>query len=230
MLLCQQKGGTAMDQQKIGAFIRALRQEKALTQEQLAERLNVSNRTVSRWETGSNMPDISTLLELCAVLDVSIQELLQGSRIAQEAQTPQDSLQEIAQYARHREERSLRHVIFASMGFLGAWLSSLALAFAAAFSTSAVGLWSVLIMETATVLVYALLMLLRKQNRTESGYVITLIGMTVALTASNIALLVLFFNTGSYVNYGIAGMYYALAIMLVCFTLAGLITSYFNKR
>ena len=164
------------------------------------------------------------------MLDVSIQELLQGSRIAQEAQTPQDSLQEIAQYARHREERSLRHVIFASMGFLGAWLSSLALAFAAAFSTSAVGLWSVLIMETATVLVYALLMLLRKQNRTESGYVITLIGMTVALTASNIALLVLFFNTGSYVNYGIAGMYYALAIMLVCFTLAGLITSYFNKR
>ena len=218
-----------MDQQKIGAFIRTLRQEKALTQEQLAQQLNVSNRTVSRWETGFNMPDISTLIELCAILEVDIQELLQGNRLPQEAQVLQGSLQEIAQYSRHREERSLRHVVGASAGFLAAWISSLALAFAAAFSMSAEGIWLILIFETATVLVYALLMLLKKQNRTNSGYVSTLIGTTAALTASNIGLLLLFFHTGSYTNHGIAGIYYALLILMACFTLSGIVTCSLNN-
>ena len=50
-----------MDQIKIGIFLKELRKEKKLTQEQLAEKLNVSGRTVSRWETGSNMPDIGMM-------------------------------------------------------------------------------------------------------------------------------------------------------------------------
>lgn len=56
-----------MDQQKIGAFLKKLRKEKNLTQEQLAEQLNVSGRTVSRWETGSNMPDISILADVSGI-------------------------------------------------------------------------------------------------------------------------------------------------------------------
>ena len=51
-----------MDQGKIGSFLRELRKEKSLTQEQLAEKFNVASRTVSRWETGSNMPDLSILI------------------------------------------------------------------------------------------------------------------------------------------------------------------------
>lgn len=50
-----------MDQTKVGAFLKDLRKEKELTQEQLAEELGVSGRTISRWETGKNMPDISLL-------------------------------------------------------------------------------------------------------------------------------------------------------------------------
>ena len=53
-----------MDQQKIGEFLKALRKEKNLTQEELADKMNVSRRTVSRWETGSNLPDLSILVEL----------------------------------------------------------------------------------------------------------------------------------------------------------------------
>ena len=53
-----------MEQQKIGRFLKELRKEKNLTQEQLATKLNVSGRTVSRWETGTTMPDISLLCEL----------------------------------------------------------------------------------------------------------------------------------------------------------------------
>ena len=53
-----------MDQVKIGSFLKALRTEKELTQENLAEVLHVSGRTISRWETGSNMPDIGMLVEI----------------------------------------------------------------------------------------------------------------------------------------------------------------------
>ena len=69
-----------MDQIRIGSFLKALRKEKGLTQEQLAEKLNVSGRTVSRWETGSNMPDISVLVEIAEFYDVSIPEIINAER------------------------------------------------------------------------------------------------------------------------------------------------------
>lgn len=74
------KGGNGMDQKKIGSFLKELRKEKDITQEQLAEKINVSGRTVSRWETGSNMPDISLLAELAEFYDVSIPEIIDGER------------------------------------------------------------------------------------------------------------------------------------------------------
>ena len=67
-----------MDQKKIGRFLKELRKEKDITQEQLAEKIKVSGRTVSRWETGSNMPDISLLAELADFYDVSISEIIDG--------------------------------------------------------------------------------------------------------------------------------------------------------
>ena len=66
-----------MDQKKIGRFLKELRKEKDITQEQLAEKIKVSSRTVSRWETGSNMPDISLLADF---YDVSIPEIIDGER------------------------------------------------------------------------------------------------------------------------------------------------------
>ena len=59
-----------MDTKKIGAFLKQCRKEKNLTQEQLAEKFGVSVRTVSRWETGSNMPDLSILVELADYYDI----------------------------------------------------------------------------------------------------------------------------------------------------------------
>ncbi|MCI9597395.1 MAG: helix-turn-helix domain-containing protein [Firmicutes bacterium] len=69
-----------MDQKKVGQFLKALRKEKNITQEALAETLNVSSRTVSRWETGSNMPDISLLVELSEFYQASIPEIIDGER------------------------------------------------------------------------------------------------------------------------------------------------------
>lgn len=69
-----------MDQIKIGLFLKELRKERGITQEQLAEALNVSGRTVSRWETGSNMPDISMLVSIAEYYKVSIPEIIDGER------------------------------------------------------------------------------------------------------------------------------------------------------
>ena len=65
-----------MDQKKIGVFLKELRKEKELTQEQLAEIVQVSNRTVSRWENGNNMPDLDILIELSDFYEVELREIL----------------------------------------------------------------------------------------------------------------------------------------------------------
>lgn len=69
-----------MNQQKIGTFLKELRNEKDITQEQLAEKFCVSRRTVSRWETGNNMPDLDILIEMADYYDVDLRELLDGER------------------------------------------------------------------------------------------------------------------------------------------------------
>lgn len=69
-----------MNQEKIGRFLKQLRMEKQLTQEKLSETLGVSRRTVSRWETGSNLPDLSILVELVELYDVDVKEIFAGER------------------------------------------------------------------------------------------------------------------------------------------------------
>ena len=69
-----------MDQKKIGLFLKELRKEKRITQEQLAEKFNVSSRTVSRWENGNNMPDLDILIEISDYYEVDLREVLNGER------------------------------------------------------------------------------------------------------------------------------------------------------
>ena len=67
-----------MNQQTTGKFIAHKRKEKNLTQEQLAEKLGVSNKTVSKWETGKCMPDYSVVKSLCEELEITVAELMDG--------------------------------------------------------------------------------------------------------------------------------------------------------
>lgn len=100
-----------MDQQKIGAFLKQLRKEKEMTQEQLAEHFTVSARTVSRWETGSNMPDISLLIELAEFYDVDIREILNGERKSENMnQEVKETAQMVADYADGEKEKVLKRV------------------------------------------------------------------------------------------------------------------------
>lgn len=69
-----------MNQKKIGQFLKELRKEKGITQEQLAEILGVTNRSISRWENGVNMPDFDFIMEIAKYFNVGIDELLEGER------------------------------------------------------------------------------------------------------------------------------------------------------
>ena len=73
-----------MNQEAIGKFISTCRKDKGLTQIQLAEKLNITNRAVSKWETGKSCPDASIMLKLCDILDITVNELLSGERISME--------------------------------------------------------------------------------------------------------------------------------------------------
>ena len=70
-----------MDQIKIGRFIATRRKEVGLTQLELAEKLNISDRAVSKWETGKSLPDASIMIELCEILGIGINELFYGEMI-----------------------------------------------------------------------------------------------------------------------------------------------------
>lgn len=70
-----------MNQEKIGKFIAECRKEKKLTQQDLAEKLGVSDRTIGNWENGRNMPDLSLFKPLCSELDISLNDLMSGKKV-----------------------------------------------------------------------------------------------------------------------------------------------------
>ena len=114
------KGGFCMNQMKIGAFLKELRKEKELTQEQLAERLNVSNRSVSRWETGSTLPDISMLVEIAEFYEVDIREIINGERKSENMnEEVKETILAVANYAdKQKKQAVLRAIIMFALEML----------------------------------------------------------------------------------------------------------------
>lgn len=97
-----------MDQQKVGKFLRELRFQKELTQEQLAEKFNTSNRSVSRWENGRCLPDISVLVELADFYDVEVREMIDGERKSEEMKEEvKDVVLKMVDYAEGEKGRLL---------------------------------------------------------------------------------------------------------------------------
>ena len=100
-----------MDQIKLGAFLKTLRKEKNLTQEQFAEQLGVSGRTVSRWETGTNMPDISLLVEIAEFYNISVTELIDGERKSGEMnEEVKNAADKMADYAGTEKAAIIRNI------------------------------------------------------------------------------------------------------------------------
>ena len=107
------KGGKNMNQMKIGSFLKELRNEKGLTQGQLAEQLNVSNRSVSRWETGSTLPDISILIELAKFYEVDIKEIIDGGRKSEDMDKEMiETLEKVGEYTINEKKKIFKYLKF----------------------------------------------------------------------------------------------------------------------
>ena len=111
-----------MDQKRIGNFLKELRREQSITQEQFAEKLGVSARTVSRWETGSNMPDISLLTEIADYYEVSIPEIIAGERksdkMNEEVKEVAEAMSDYAGAEKAKLVKSVRNLSFIGLAAL----------------------------------------------------------------------------------------------------------------
>ena len=94
-----------MDQIKIGRFIAECRKLQGYTQAQLAEKLNITDRAVSKWETGRSLPDSSIMLDLCGILGISVNELLSGEKISMENNDPKNE-QLLLEMAKELEKKN----------------------------------------------------------------------------------------------------------------------------
>ncbi len=121
-----------MDQIKIGRFIATRRKEVGLTQLELAEKLNISDRAVSKWETGKSLPDASIMIELCEILGIGINELFYGEMInMNETNKKYDEI--ILAMKKEQEETAKRMLALEYVIGFGASITFLVLVFIASF-------------------------------------------------------------------------------------------------
>ena len=156
-----------MEQDKIGAFIAQCRKEAGYTQAALGEKLGISDRAVSKWETGKNMPDASLMLELCSLLHITVNELLSGERLDQEGyqQKAEEHLLELQRLeaVKNRALLSLELVIA-----LSATVTYLVMLFAAIFAVENIWWRMALILVGGAFLVVGIVWALRVEH--DAGY------------------------------------------------------------
>ena len=122
-----------MDQVKIGKFIAERRKKIGLTQMQLAEKLNITDRAISKWENGKSMPDSSIMLELCDVLKISVNDLLNGEIVTMDnyKEKSEQNLLEMVKQKEHSDRQMLTLeivigvlsvIILLSLTFIAAFL------------------------------------------------------------------------------------------------------------
>ena len=102
-----------MDQLKIGRFIAAERKRQGLTQRQLAEQLSVSDKTISKWECGKGLPEVSLMLPLCKALQIGVNDLLSGERLCEDnyRKRAEENLMNLIEENRENKNRMLYSVL-----------------------------------------------------------------------------------------------------------------------
>ena len=109
-----------MDQIKIGKFIAEARKEQNLTQLDLAEKLGISNKTISKWECGNGMPDYAVMEGLCEILKINVNELLSGERLPSQEYTKkaEENMMNLIQESSENYKREKREMLFAILGIV----------------------------------------------------------------------------------------------------------------
>ena len=218
-----------MNQKKMGAFIKTLRKENNLTQEQLAEALGVSNRTVSRWETGNNISDLDMLIILADYFDVEIKELIEGERLKEkEIFTEPKTIKAVADFSKDREKNLIRKIYYAYFYGIVSWI--IFFIFSIKITNEANSGWILVVFESNIILLYGAIMFMFRCNRTTEGFLSTITGAGSTVMTTNITLLSIFFGSDSYYNHGLLGAYVAAFTIVLCFLLSGISVTIRNKR
>ena len=109
-----------MDQIKTGKFIAQMRKEQGLTQSQLADKLFISNKTISKWETGKGLPEVSLMLPLCEILGINVNELLTGEKIpiAEYKEKAEENMMNLVHEAQESKKKIILSVVVAFSSLL----------------------------------------------------------------------------------------------------------------
>lgn len=111
-----------MDQIKTGKFIAQMRKEQGLTQSQLADKLFISNKTISKWETGKGLPEVSLMLPRCEILGINVNELLTGEKIsiAEYKEKAEENMMNLVQEAQESKKKLIISAVVAFLSVLSA--------------------------------------------------------------------------------------------------------------
>ncbi len=120
-----------MDNKKIGEFIKTIRKEKNLTQTELAEKLMVSDKTVSKWECGAGAPDVSLMIPLCEELGITVNELLSGERLGKEEymKKAEENFISVLEEGKKNKKNTKALVVLGIASFLNVFLVMLAMSY-----------------------------------------------------------------------------------------------------
>lgn len=119
-----------MDQIKTGKFIAAMRKEKGMTQRQLADALEISDKTISKWETGKGLPEVGLMLPLCEILDINANELLSGQRLTADTyqQKAEENLMKILKEKQKNQRRmiwtAVIMIVYIAIAFYLGWVAA----------------------------------------------------------------------------------------------------------
>ncbi len=163
-----------MDQIKTGKFIAGLRKEKGLTQAQLAEKLNITDRAISKWETGKSMPDSSIMLELCSILGITVNELLSGERI--EMNDFEEKANENLLELKRKDEKNFKLNTVISIIYTVVMLTSIVICGICDFSISGSFTWSLI---TFAAIIYAWLISIPMIYLGQRGVKVSLISTSI---------------------------------------------------
>lgn len=156
-----------MDQEKIGKFIASCRKSTGLTQAALAEKLGITDRAVSKWENGKSMPDASIMLELCGILEITVNELLSGERL--DMKNYKERAEENLLQLQKQEELNNKKLLSLEVviGYISA-ISFMVLIFAASFAVTSSVWRAVMILVAAVIFVIGMIYCLRLEH--DAGY------------------------------------------------------------
>ena len=140
-----------MDQVKTGKVIQKMRKEQQLTQRQIADKMNISDKTVSKWETGNGMPEVGLMLPLCSLLHINVNELLSGERL--DGQKYQEKAEVNSMDLLKEKAEAKRKIVILIVQCIMTLLSGITLIMTASFLEMQVWVRIVLVVIAAAVMV-----------------------------------------------------------------------------